>query len=202
MHIFKNRAVAVIGAAALLIGLGGIGGAVAAGQIGSNDIADNSIKSKDVQDGALKSRDLHANLRHALQGTNGQDGQDGEDGADGNANPSAAGAGYETVWPADGNVHETVETCADGEYVTGGGYSTFGSAGLDPVKDLGGDNADIQITVNAPYVASDAAYDPISDADSRFYADRWVVRGYNHGATEQVVRAWALCAPVPATHGP
>jgi hypothetical protein len=131
------------------------------------------------------------------KGDKGDPGQQGPAGADGTANPSAAGAGYETIWLADGNIHETVETCAEGEYVTGGGFSTFGGAGLTPTKDLGGDNPDIQITVSAPYVNSDADYVAISDTDSRFYADRWVVRGYNNGDTEQVVRAWALCAPLP-----
>ena len=48
--------------------------------------------------------------------------------------------------------------------------------------------------MSAPYVNSDGDYVPISDTDSRFYADRWVVRGYNNGDTEQIVRAWALCA--------
>lgn len=129
-------------------------------------------------------------------GADGADGADGQDGADGTSNPSAAGAGYDTTWAAN-SYGETVETCAPGEYVTGGGYSTWGGFNGDNSKDLGGGNLDIQVTVAAPYVSSDAAYVPISDADSRFYADRFVVRGFNHGDTDQIVRAWALCAPLP-----
>ena len=174
----------------------GVGGASAAGLIGSKDIKDNSIKSVDVKDHTLKKRDINSDLVAKFKKP-GPPGPQGEPGKDGTANPSAAGAGYDTVWPADGEIHETIETCAEGEYITGGGYSTFGGAGLTPTKDLGGDNPDIQITVSAPYVNSDGDYVPISDTDSRFYADRWVVRGYNNGDTEQVVRAWALCAALP-----
>lgn len=167
------------------------------GSVHSVDVTDNSLKSKDVKDGTLQSKDLSQGLKDGIASLAGEDGAPGEDGADGTANPSAAGAGYDTTWPADGQIHETVEICAEGEYVTGGGFSTFGGAGLTPVKDLGGDNLGIDITVSAPYVESDGAYVPISEADSRFYADRWVVRGYNVGETPQVVRAWALCAPLP-----
>ena len=171
----------------------GVGGASAAGLIGSQDIKDNSIKSVDVKNQTLKKADLKPKLVTKFS----KPGPKGKPGKDGTANPSAAGAGYETVWPADGEIHETIETCHEGEYITGGGYSTFGGAGLTPTKDLGGDNPDIQITVSAPYVNSDGDYVPISDTDSRFYADRWVVRGYNNGDTEQTVRAWALCAALP-----
>jgi hypothetical protein len=71
-----------------------------------------------------------------------------------------------------------------GGYPTNGGY------------DLGGENLDIQITVAAPYIKGE--YVPISSTDSRFFADQYVVRGFNHGDTDQIVRAWALCAPIPA----
>lgn len=217
MKNFKTGAV-VFGAAALFA-IGGTTGAVAGDLIHGSDIAKDTITSRNLASDSVGQSELKAGVLDGIKGEKGDtgpagpagqagpagpagkdgaagtNGKDGVDGKDGVANPSAAGAGYDTVWPADGQVHETVETCAPGEFITGGGYSTFGSAGIDPTKDLGGDNADIQITVSAPYVASDSAYSPISDTDSRFYADRWVVRGYNNGTTPQVVRAWALCAP-------
>ena len=186
----------IVAAFAVTTGLivAGTTGAVAGSLIGSSDIRDNSVRSIDLRDGkAVGTKDLRPGLANRVN----QHAQDGADGKDGVANPSAAGAGYDTTWPADGQVHETIETCAEGEYITGGGYSTFGGAGLSPTKDLGGDNTDILITVSAPYVNSDGDYHPISDSDSRFYADRWVVRGVNNGDSPQVVRAWALCAPLP-----
>jgi hypothetical protein len=212
-----RRSLAVV-AAATVIALAAGGGAVAGSLITSKDIQDktitsadlhkNSVKTQKVKDGSLRLSDLNQKANDAIkkggpQGPAGPAGATGPQGPKGpkgsSAGISAAGSGYDTVWPADGQVHETVETCAAGEYITGGGFSTFGGAGLSPTKDLGGDNPDIQITVSAPYIASDSAYVPISDTNSRFYADRWVVRGYNNGSTEQVVRAWALCAPLPAS---
>ena len=114
----------------------GVGGASAAGLIGSKDIKDNSIKSVDVKDKTLQKRDIDPDLVATFKKP-GPQGERGKPGKDGVANPSAAGAGYETVWPADGEIHETIETCAEGEYITGGGYSTWGGAGLTPTKDLG-----------------------------------------------------------------
>lgn len=206
-------AVAAVATTAVLFASGG---AVAGSLITSADIKDNTVKSIDLKDGkAVGEADLKPQLAAKVnatsqpgtqgpagpqgpQGPRGPQGQDGADGADGaSAGISAAGSSYDTTWAA-GEFSETVETCAAGEYVTGGGYSTFGGAGLSPTKDLGGDNANIQVTVSAPYIASDGAYVPISDTNSRFYADRWVVRGYNNGDTDQIVRAWALCAPIPA----
>lgn len=213
----NSRTIAFIGATVVVIALATTGGAVAGSLVGSSDIKDNSIQSRDLKDGqGVGERDLKPGLAAKVnktgtageqgpagpkgdtgaQGPAGPKGDPGTDGADGTSNPSAAGAGYSTTWAAN-SYGETIETCDEGEYVTGGGYSTWGGFNDDNSKDLGGGNLDIQITVAAPYVASDAAYVPISDTDSRFYADRYVVRGFNHGDTDQIVRAWALCAPLP-----
>jgi hypothetical protein len=204
LQVMQIKTGLVIGATVVGVLAVGTGGAVAAGAITGAQIKDGTVGIIDMDAKAITEFSKPgpqgapgAAGEKGDKGDKGDPGQQGPAGADGTANPSAAGAGYETIWLADGNIHETVETCAEGEYVTGGGFSTFGGAGLTPTKDLGGDNPDIQITVSAPYVNSDADYVAISDTDSRFYADRWVVRGYNNGDTEQVVRAWALCAPLP-----
>lgn len=126
-------------------------------------------------------------------GPKGDAGPAGADGAD--AGIAAVGAGYNDTWAA-GSYGESIETCADGEYVTGGGYSMWGGYPTHGGYDLGGENLDIQVTVAAPYISGE--YVPISDTDSRFYADQFVVRGFNHGDTDQIVRAWANCAPIPA----
>lgn len=196
---------------ALILGAGGT--AVATGLIGSDDIKDDSLRSMDLKDGkGVGEVDLKPGLKAKVnavgtgeegpagpqgpagpRGATGSDGEDGQDGAD--AGISAAGAGYTSTWEAD-SYGETIETCAEGEYVTGGGYSMWGGFPTHGGYDLGGENLDIQVTVSAPYISG--AYVPISDTDSRFFADQFVVRGFNHGDTDQIVRAWALCAPIPA----
>src|SRR6478672_13614275 len=55
MHNFKSRAGAVVAGAAVLAAVGGVGGAAAAGQIGSLQIRDHSIRSIDVRKGAIQS---------------------------------------------------------------------------------------------------------------------------------------------------
>lgn len=78
----SNLVTAVVVAGAVLV-LGAGGGAVAATQIGSSQIADNSIQSRDVRDGGLWLRDLSAATRAALQGSVGPQGETGPPGAPG-----------------------------------------------------------------------------------------------------------------------
>jgi hypothetical protein len=76
--LLRSRTTAVVAGAILLVGLGGVGGAVAAGQIGSKDIRDGGVKTADlgkravtatklkpgavrsgqIKDGGVRSRDL------------------------------------------------------------------------------------------------------------------------------------------------
>jgi hypothetical protein len=80
MQLLNNRVAAVGGAAALLIGLGGVGGAVAANTIGSHDIRNDSIRSVDVQNGTLGMRDLNDYTQHQIRqgGERGPAGPQGE----------------------------------------------------------------------------------------------------------------------------
>ena len=101
------------------------------------------------------------------------------------------GAGYTSTWAAN-SYGETIETCPEGQYAIGGGYSTFGGfGGTHDDYDLGGTNRNIEVTVSAPYFKG--AYEPVDEAGN-FRADQWVVRGYNNGDTDQVVRAWVVCS--------
>lgn len=219
MHRFnlkKGLVLGVIAAVVLAIIVAVTGGSASAGRlitgrdikdnsVGSVDVRDSSLKTADIKDGQVKITDLDPVLAKSLanlilnpskaqdgaagpKGDKGEAGTNGTNGQDGTSNPSAAGAGYTSTWAAH-SAGQTVQKCRAGEYVTGGGYSTWGGE-----YDLG-NNPDIQVTVSAPYIQGE--YEPISDSDSRFYADQWVVRGYNNGDTDQVVRAWVLCAPLP-----
>lgn len=164
----KKNLLAVIGVAILLI-VGGIGSATAATLITSHQIQNGTIRVADLRPGAV----------------------DRLSGSDGDVT-TIVGAGYNSVWKA-GEFGETIETCPAGQTAIGGGYSTFGGYGTHPGYDLGGENTDIQVTVSAPYFAGE--YQPIDEAGN-FRADQWVVRGKNTGTTDQVVRAWVVCAPL------
>ena len=213
---FKKRVLPVAAGAVVLCSLSGIGGAVAAGQIGSPDIKNNSVRSLDIKnnsvrsvdikDNTVRASDLSTTARDALRGETGATGPTGKDGATGPAGATGAkgapgqdgvsnlivGAGYADVW-APNAYGESIETCPEGQYALGGGYSTFGGYPTNGDYDLGGQNRDIQVTVSAPYFKG--AYEPVDEAGN-FRADQWVVRGYNDGDTEQIVRAWVVCATV------
>lgn len=103
MKFARNRVAAVAIGSGLLIAIGGIGGAFAAGEIGSDMIADNSIGSWDVKDQTLKSRDIReggvassevrdgslglndfsADAKAGLKGDKGDKGDQGDPGTDG-----------------------------------------------------------------------------------------------------------------------
>ena len=58
----NNRLAAVAAGSALLLTIGGVGGAVAANTIGSKDIRNGSVRSADLRDGAVKRADVGRNL--------------------------------------------------------------------------------------------------------------------------------------------
>ena len=189
-----NSRVALGGLIAVVMVAVGATGASAAHLIGSKDIRDNSVRSRDIHDNTIKSNDLadgsvaladlNNDVRSALTPKTAQGGVPQRPGLDN----VIAGSGYHTTWTGDsGATLQTVrEECPTGQYALGGGFSTFGGD-----KDLGGDNKDIQITVSAPYF--EGAYVPVDDAGN-FRPTEWVVKGYNNGTADQLVRAWVTCA--------
>jgi hypothetical protein len=192
MRFLRNRTTAVVAGAAAIVALSATG-SVAGQLIGSSDIKDDSVRSIDIHDGTIRVKDLRPGAAASLEGKDGVDGKDGK-----NAFSSlAAGAGY-AGWPVENPHHEkwaansygeTVQKCRAGEYVTGGGFSQAGG----DATDLGGMTRGVEILVSAPYTDS---YEPISEADSRFHATKWVVRGYNNTDEPVDVRAWVVCAKV------
>jgi hypothetical protein len=194
MKFINSRTGAVLAGASCLVILGGVGGATAGSLIGSEQIRDNSVRSVDIHDGQVRNVDLGQGVRdalaqHARDGVNGKDGVDGKDGKDGVTNV-IAGAGYTDTWVGDQGA--TLQTargeCPSGQAALGGGFSTWGGD-----KDLGGDNKNIQITVSAPYFEGD--YVPVDEAGN-FRPTEWVIKGYNNGTTDQIVRPWVVCANV------
>jgi hypothetical protein len=195
MNIRKNRVAAVAVGAIVLVGfssMGAVAGTFITGAqikdqtIRSNDIATGGVGTSEIRDESILTRDLSQATMDALKGQTGKAGKDGKDGV----TNLIAGAGYLTTWEGDkgANLQTVREECPAGQYALGGGFSTWGGD-----KDLGGDNKNIQVTVSAPYF--EGAYVPVDDAGN-FRPTEWVVKGYNNGETNQIVRAWVTCAKV------
>jgi hypothetical protein len=176
----------------IVVGLAVTAGLVMTGTAGA--VASSVVTSHDIQNGAVHKVDLAPGVNTALKKA-GHPGQAGADGKAGLANVTT-GAGYNHTWVGDGghDLQTIVNKCAAGQVALGGGFSTWGGddtneSGL--TYDLGGTNKDIQVTVSAPYTGEQ--YDA-SKYNGDIRPDRWVIKGYNLGSTDQIVRAWVICA--------
>jgi hypothetical protein len=93
VNIFQNRVASVVAGGAVIAAISGVGGAVAATQIGSAQIQDNSIRSIDLKNGSgVRLADLAPGaltyLHHpGATGPAGPAGADGKDGATGPPGP-------------------------------------------------------------------------------------------------------------------
>jgi hypothetical protein len=192
----KTGSVVLVAAAAIAIG--GTSSAIAARLITGDDIARNTITQRNLANDSVGKPQLKDGVLAGItgpegpagaDGTDGTNGTDGKDGKDGVSNLSA-GAGYSTTWAGDGGatLQTAREECPAGQYALGGGFSTWGGD-----KDLGGDNKFIVVTVSAPYFEGE--YIPVDEAGN-FRPTEWVVKGYNNGDTDQIVRAWVTCATI------
>lgn len=160
MSLLRNRITAVVAGSVVVIGIGATGA-----------VAGTLITSAQIEDGTIRGKDLRPGFKERVVSDSGSE--------------LIVGAGYTSTWKA-GEAGETIETCPEGQYAIGGGYSTWGGK-----YDLGGDNRNIQVTVSAPYFQGE--YEPVDEAGN-FRADQWVVRGFNNGDTDQIVRAWVVCS--------
>jgi hypothetical protein len=181
----QTRTAAVIGASALLVTMGGVGGAVAAGQIGSSDIRDGGVHTQDIHNHAVTGSKLSNGVlrlfRHHLEADGPYPGltqlQQG-------ANSTQKWAGNSTA------LQESWVQCARHKSATGGGFGQY-DEGAEAAKN-------IQIVTSRPaIIRNGTVVDTPSipgDVDQSIRPNGWVVQGFNNGATDIVVRPWVVCA--------
>jgi hypothetical protein len=187
MSLLKNRISAVVAGTSVLVAVGATG-AVAGDMIGTQDIRNGGVHRVDLSDGVQNRIDNKA-TDGQVKGLKGRVSQ--LEGQSDSGSDLIVGAGFTSTWKAH-SFGETIETCPEGQYAIGGGFSTFGGfEGMHDGYDLGGTNRNIEVTVSAPYFQGE--YEPVDEAGN-FLADQWVVRGYNNGDQDQVVRAWVVCS--------
>lgn len=215
MKNFANSRVGAvaIGASAIVV-LGGTG-AYAATQITSGDIKDQTIQSRDIHSDGVGSNELKDNSatmsklgsgvqdklnqvgQKADQSALNQEAQDrksGDDNLQGQVNgtmkETVVDGPYTNTWKGDNGatMQSATVKCDPGYVAIGGGFS--GQGGTDDAGNP--QNKDLQITASFPYTDN---YQPINDRGS-FRANEWVVKGFNNGSTDQVVRPWVVCAQV------
>src|SRR3954452_18809485 len=128
MKFVNKRVTPVVAGAAILVALGGVGGAFAGQLVTSAQIKDQTIQARDIDSGAVSSSeirnggillgDLSEKARDALEGQTGAKGATGATGAKGETGAAGprgdkgddgkdgvtdlnAGAGYNHTWPGD-----------------------------------------------------------------------------------------------------
>lgn len=181
----RSRTTAVLGAAAVLVTVGGVGGAVAAGQIGSSDIRDGGVHTVDIHDHAVTSSKLSDGVlglfRHHLEA----------DGPYPGITQLDQGANSTQKWVGDSGA--TLQTswvrCAPHKNATGGGFGMY-DEGPAAAKN-------IQIVTSVPATIKNGKVvdTPIpGDVDQSIKPNGWLVEGFNNGATDIIVRPWVVCA--------
>jgi hypothetical protein len=182
----RSRAGAIIAGATVLVTLGGVGGAVATGQIGSNDIRDGGVHSVDIHSHAVTSDKLApgvlGKVLHQLEA----------DGPYPGLTQLDQGANSTQLWLGDSGatLQQSWVQCAPGKSAVGGGFGQWDYA-PDVVKNL-------QIVTSVPATIHDGVIvdTPIpGDTDQSIKPNGWVVEGFNNNAATDVsVRPWVVCA--------
>ena len=182
----RSRTAAVVAGAAVLVSVGGIGGAVAGSTIGSADIRNGGVHRVDIHDRAVSSDKLSGGVlrlfQHRLEA----------DGPYPGLTQLQEGANSTELWKADGGatLQRSWVKCPAGKRATGGGFGQWDYA-PEVVKNL-------QIVTSVPATISHGQIvdTPIpGDVDQSIKPNGWLVEGFNNGATTDVsVRPWVVCA--------
>lgn len=184
--VARSRAGAIIAGATVLVTLGGVGGAVAAGQIGSRDIRNGGVHTVDIHDQAVTSGKLGPGVRsrflHHLEA----------DGPYPGLTQLREGANSTQQWVGDSGatLQQSWVQCAPGKNAVGGGFGQW-DYGPDVVK-----NMQIVTSVPATIRQGKIVDTPIpGDPDQSIKPNAWVVEGFNNNtSTSVVVRPWVVCA--------
>lgn len=185
MKFVNNRTTAVGVGAAMLVTLGGVGGAVAANTIGSKDIKDNSVRSVDVRDGNLGMRDMNRFTQDRINqpGPKGERGPAGPQGEQGPAGPAGEDgvSGYEVrskevVLPAGGAPTTVVIDCGENKVALGGGYKVDTPTGVNVFHNMGANLT--------------------KQSDGTWSSNAWEVRAVNSHTAKTNLTAFTTCASV------
>ena len=172
-------------AAAGIVGLSATGGAVAAGQIGSAGIADDSVRSVDLKDGrGVGVPDLRNDLKTYIDSKEGSDGTDGTDGSDGS--DGLAGAVYRTLTYTNGGTGSATVACADTTEESMK-YTAI-SGGVQGSTDSTQSPDAFAVTSSFPGRMN---WDTGTPREGRL--DGWIVLG--NGQYTETLTVWALCVP-------
>ncbi|MEQ6900299.1 collagen-like protein [Nocardioides sp. YIM 152588] len=205
----RTAVLTVTGSAVLLATLSGVGGAVAANQIGSRDIANGSIRSIDIKDSTIKPQDLAKSTLTSLQaeaapgapGEKGEKGDAGETGPQGETGPrgpkgddNLVDAYYSVAYYDVGNTNAgaiaTVACQEQTDVAISGGVQVTGI-------EAGANSRNTPVSSSFPGRMDWSTNTPKADR-----LDGWIVQFGGNAQTSgssdkspEKVKVWALCVP-------
>jgi hypothetical protein len=200
--VLHTRTGAVVAGAVVLVTLGGLGSATAAGLITSDDIKNGTIKSVDIANNGVKMDDIGDQAVGPDQLTDKVNHKVNTgrvlglevDGPYPGYTVLQQGDNSTDTWVGDSGatLQSSWVMCAPGKVAIGGGYSR-----ADEGK---ADFAGIQIVTSRPaqFKGGEEVYNAIKgDADGSFVANAWLVEGFNNNpGGELVLRPWVVCATI------
>lgn len=199
-QFLRSRTGAVLAGATVLVTLGSVGSAVAAGTIGSGDIRNGAVHSVDIANGDVQKIDLdkgsvgYAQLTASVKTKldSGKIKHLESDGPYPGETKLQQGDNSTSKWVADGGatLQSSWVQCAPGKTAVGGGFSRA-DEGAAAFRDL-------QIVTSRPaqFKSGDEIYQAIpGDLDGSFVPNAWLVEGFNNGDNGvMIVRPWVVCA--------
>ncbi|MFZ0323171.1 MAG: hypothetical protein WAN48_03445 [Actinomycetes bacterium] len=200
--VLHSRTAAVVAAAAVVVSLGGVGSAVAAGTIGSGDIRNGAVHSVDIADQNVLKVDVGPNAvgYSELTGDVASDIKTGavrqleSDGHYPGVTHLDNGDNSMAKWTADegATLQSSWVMCAPGKTAIGGGFSRA-DEGVAAYRDL-------QIVTSRPaqFKGGEEVYNAIAgDPDGSFVPNAWLVEGFNNAVSgDVIVRPWVVCAAI------
>jgi hypothetical protein len=195
LKISRKAAITTIGASAALLALGGVSGAVAAGQIGSGGIKNESLTTVDIKNGSLRVADLRPEAVAGLMGQKGATGAPGPKGDIGNTGAKGdkgdsglLGAYYSVAFYDVGDTNAgaiaTVACSAQTDVAISGGVQVLGI-------DAGANARNTPVSSSFPGRMDFAAGTPLANR-----LDGWIVQfGGDNAKPPMKTKIWALCVP-------
>lgn len=179
-RLAKLTPFALVTAVVAVLSIGGT--SYASHLIGSRDIQDNSIRSVDIKDGAVHGNDLSNGLMATIN-----DVRNGDTALE--AFTKVRAEDQARTWAAHSGLSTVIASCPQNQVAISGGFAAGGHT---------------QVTESQPFLAvvgggvDEPPSDETTSPSSGFLPSGWVVRGYNDGDTDQVVRAWVVCEHTPS----
>jgi hypothetical protein len=219
MKFVNKRVTPVVAGAAILVALGGVGGAFAGQLVTSAQIKDQTIQSRDIDAGAVSSSeirnggillgDLSVDARNALKGQTGAKGATGATGAKGetgapgpkgdtgdkgapgnNGKDGLDGAVYRVENYTNGGGGDATVACADDEDVSKTFTAIAGGVQAGHVQAGFPENPANEFAVTASFPGR---MDWTTGEPKADRLDGWIVLG--NGKYTDNLKVWALCVP-------